>query len=154
MQRSAVSRVTLMSRHTRLWSIVERHMLSFPRTRSYNSVRSSCSVDEVFKLWSLWNEVAQTFRIASLKQFSTLFAFSLSRSLGSEALGSGSLEKADASKLVEELLQDEDIAQYFDEEFEVSPHCACIKQPSFPWSEKLAVAMLSAMNNARPSASL
>jgi len=41
-------------------------------------------------------------------------------SLRNELLEQGSLKEADASALVEEVLQDTDLAKYFDEEFEVS----------------------------------
>lgn len=42
------------------------------------------------------------------------------RSLRNELLGQDSLNEADASALVEEVLQDTDLAKFFDEEFEVS----------------------------------
>lgn len=44
----------------------------------------------------------------------------LCSSLRNELLEQGSLKEADASALVDEVLQDTDLAKYFDEEFEVS----------------------------------
>lgn len=46
-----------------------------------------------------------------------------SSSLRSELLGQGSLKGADTDAIVEEVLEDTDLAKYFDEEFEVS---ACL----------------------------
>lgn len=44
---------------------------------------------------------------------------STNSSLGGDMLNNDALKGADASKLVEELLEDTDIAKFFDEEFEV-----------------------------------
>lgn len=43
-----------------------------------------------------------------------------SSSLRNELMGQDSLKNADAAALVDEVLQDVDLAKYFDEEFEVS----------------------------------
>lgn len=49
-------------------------------------------------------------------------------SLRSELVGNEALQGADVSKLVEDLLEDTDMAKFFDEEFEVGyfPVCSSI----------------------------
>lgn len=47
-------------------------------------------------------------------------SLSATSSLGGDLLGDDSLKAADASKLVEDLIDDTDMATFFDEEFEAS----------------------------------
>lgn len=50
-----------------------------------------------------------------------------SSSLRSELQEQGSLKGADADAIVEEVLQDTDLAKYFDEEFEVSASTCLVR---------------------------